>query len=210
MPVAIHQAQYIKSAPSLRDCPVFEDGTTRVPEIALVGRSNVGKSSLINSLLGRKNLARTSNTPGKTRLINFYKVDYKPDEPDTASSPLQTLVFVDLPGYGYAKVSQKEQLQWRKNLETFLLKREPLQLVLQLIDSRHGMLENDLQMAEWLHYHHRPTLCILTKMDKLSRNEQAKQLTACRKQIPNQPVLPYSAETHLERETLWESILLHG
>src|SRR5579872_3826765 len=112
----ILQAEYLLSAPALKDCPDL--GST--PEIVLVGRSNVGKSSWINSLLYRKNLARTSNTPGKTRYINFYPVQYS-EGPD---KPASQLIFVDLPGYGYAKISKSQQQEWQHQLENYLLKRD--------------------------------------------------------------------------------------
>lgn len=150
----IHVAEFITSAPSLAQAPERGD----LPEIALVGRSNVGKSSLINCLTGRKNLAKTSNTPGKTRLINYYLVD-------------NTWFLVDLPGYGYARVSKTEQARWQKSLETFLRQNPRLRLIFLLIDGRHGMQPNDIQMADWLAYHALPTRVVFTKADKAVKRD---------------------------------------
>ena len=145
----IHSAHYIKSALKLSDCPDWLH-----PEIAVVGRSNVGKSSLINSLLGRKNLARTSQTPGKTRLLNFYEIN-------------EAWGLVDLPGYGYAKVSKSEQQSWREHLERYLTDRPQLKLVLLLIDARIDAQDMDVMMAQWLGHHQIPTALVLTKTDKV-------------------------------------------
>jgi GTP-binding protein len=199
----IRTAEYVISAPSLKECPDF-NGT---PELVLVGRSNVGKSSFINSMVQRKNLARTSNTPGKTRYINFYAITY--DAPGTpAKSAPKKLLFVDLPGYGYAKISKSEQEKWRKNLEAYLSKRDPIRLVIQLIDGRHGPQENDIQMYEWLQYHGKQVQVVLTKVDKLSKNEVAKQvaLTARLLDVTPADVIAYSAENHLGRDAAWAQL----
>jgi GTP-binding protein len=200
--VKIHRADYVISAPSLKHCPDFEG----VAEIVLVGRSNVGKSSFINSLTQRKNLARTSNTPGKTRHINFY--DIEASETALDAEPVR-VILVDLPGYGYARISKSEQEKWRKNLEAYLSKREAIRLIVQLIDSRHGPQANDIQMAEWLAYHQKPTQVILTKADKISRNELAKQVVQTSKTlgIPAPQILTYSAETHAGRDEAWRRLL---
>ncbi|HEY9687672.1 MAG TPA: GTP-binding protein [Coleofasciculaceae cyanobacterium] len=216
----IHTADYVKSAPSLKDCPDFGG----LPEIVLVGRSNVGKSSFINSMTRRKNLARTSNTPGKTRYINFYHITYT-EEAESGSArtsklkvspkasprmgeetPVHTLVFVDLPGYGYAKISKTEQEQWRRNLEAYLLKREAIRLVIQLIDARHGPQDNDIRMFEWLQHHGKRVQVVLTKSDKLSRNEASKELasTARALDLDASDIIVYSAETYLGRDTAWQ------
>ncbi len=195
----ILNANYIISSPSLKDCPDFQN----TPEFVLVGRSNVGKSSFINCLTLRKNLARTSNTPGKTRYINFYDVQYAP-----TASQKEKLLMVDLPGYGYAKISKSEQEKWRLNLEAYLSKRESIHLVIQLIDSRHGPQENDIQMFEWLQYHGKKVQVILTKTDKLSKNEANRHLanTARSLDLHQDDVICFSAETSLGRDKAWAVI----
>jgi len=161
----IVQAEYVTSAPTIKEAPVWE-----FLEIAMVGRSNVGKSSLINTLTDRKNLAKTSNTPGKTRLLNFYRIN-------------ETFSLVDLPGYGYAKVSKTMQAMWQKQFEIFLRKRPNLILVVQLIDGRHGVQPNDRQMFDWLKSHELPTALVITKGDKLSGNEVQKTVSQVVKEL---------------------------
>lgn len=203
----IHTADYIKSAPSLKECPDFGD----TPELALVGRSNVGKSSFINSMTQRKNLARTSNTPGKTRYINFYAVTYgdtnASGSPSSGKNP-EKLVFVDLPGYGYAKVSHAEQERWRLNLEAYLSRRNGLRGVIQMIDARHGPQDNDIRMFEWLQFHGKRTVVVLTKTDKLNRAERSKNVAAIAYALglDADVLLSYSAETHHGRDDAWRAI----
>ena len=167
-----------------------------LPEIAFVGKSNVGKSSLINSLLGRKSLARTSSAPGKTRTINWYEVD-------------EQLFFVDLPGYGYAKVSKAEQLKWGKVIETYLHKRESLKLVLLLVDVRHAPGEGDQMMMQWLQHYDVPTLVVATKSDKIKRSQYDKQKKIIREVlgISKDDLLLYSSETKAGRDEVWQRIL---
>src|SRR6478609_10651462 len=136
----VNEAEFIISAVGPSQYP--EDA---LPEIALAGRSNVGKSSLINCLISRRNLARTSSQPGKTQTLNYYKVN-------------QDLYFVDLPGYGYAKVSKTKREQWGKFIESYLLNRETLKLVLQLVDLRHPPSKDDQAMYEWLRHMDVPVL----------------------------------------------------
>ena len=142
----------------------------------MVGRSNVGKSSFINGLLQRR-VARTSNTPGKTRLMNFYVV-----RGELHQRPLQ-FTMVDLPGYGYAKLSQTERARWGKVLERFLMKRESLCRVVHLVDVRHGMLDNDLEMHQWLVENGFKVWLVLTKTDKLSRSQAAQKILALKKSL---------------------------
>ena len=167
-----------------------------LPEIAFVGKSNVGKSSLINSLLGRKALARTSSAPGKTRTINWYEVDQK-------------LYFVDLPGYGYAKVSKAEQQKWGQVIETYLHKRQALKLVLLLVDIRHAPGEGDQMMMQWLKHYDVPTLVIATKSDKIKRSQHAKQLKLIAQTLEmdsQEDLLLYSSETKAGFEEVWQRI----
>lgn len=198
----INTAEFIKSAPRLADAPDFRG----LPEIAFVGRSNVGKSSLINSLLRRKGLAKTSNTPGKTRLINFYQICY--------SDRKKEIIFADLPGYGYAKVSKTEQAQWGKNLEEYLTQRPTLRFAVQLIDSRHGPQVSDMEMLAWLHLKKLPVILVLTKTDKISKNDLHQQLINTERhldlaKLPAElyPVVAYSAENNHGRDALWHLLL---
>ena len=133
--------------------------STTVPEVAFVGRSNVGKSSIINTLLNRKNLARVGQTPGKTRQINFYNID-------------DTLFFVDLPGYGYAKVSKEERKSWGKLAETYLHIRDQLRLIIMLVDIRHKPTADDRLMYEWICTTGIPHLVVATKEDKVKRSQR--------------------------------------
>ncbi|MCI8633181.1 MAG: YihA family ribosome biogenesis GTP-binding protein [Lachnospiraceae bacterium] len=168
-----------------------------LPEIAFIGKSNVGKSSLINSLLGRRSLARTSSAPGKTRTINWYEID-------------GTLYFVDLPGYGYAKVSKTEQQRWGKVIEHYLQHRASLKKVLLLIDIRHAPSADDQMMMEWLRYYQVPTVIVATKSDKIKKSQLEKQKKMLREALGLQnpaDLLAYSSETKIGAEALWERIL---
>ena len=144
----IKSAKFLISSPNLKLCPDLN-----MPEFALLGRSNVGKSSFINTLVNQLKLAKTSNTPGKTRLINLFEIQ-------TDSKPF---ILADLPGYGFAKVSKKEQDSWQKNLEEYLLKRKTIVSTIQFIDARHDIQKNDIQMQEWLKHNNVPCFNILTK-----------------------------------------------
>jgi GTP-binding protein len=175
---------------------VSSTGPERFPsdglaEIAFLGRSNVGKSSLINALTGQKRLAFTSNTPGRTQTINFYRVDDK-------------LYFVDLPGYGYARVPKDVAGSWRQFIESYLLERKTLALSLLILDARRGWMSKDLELQRWLEYHHRRYLVIATKIDKLNQSEQQRVLAALRKKGP-QPLL-FSALTGRGVRETWQAI----
>ncbi|MCL1805510.1 MAG: ribosome biogenesis GTP-binding protein YihA/YsxC [Clostridiales bacterium] len=162
------------------------------PEIALAGRSNVGKSSLINTFINRKNLARTSSTPGKTRTINFYEVN---DE----------WFFVDLPGYGYAKASKEDRARWGRFIETYLTGRRELAGMIQLVDMRHPPMDSDKTMAEWLLHYKIPLLVVGTKADKLSRGQWAGQVRQIRRELSlaeQTPVIAFSAVTGMGKEEL--------
>jgi len=179
----ILNAEFITSADCLKNCPDFG-----LPEIAMIGRSNVGKSSFINAITKRKNLARTSNTPGKTRLINFYKIN-------------NDLIITDLPGYGYAKISKTEQEKWRKSLEEYLLKRGTLKAVIQLIDARHDVQNNDIMMRKWLDIHGINVITVATKVDTLSKNEIFRSVKNIEK-VFAASVLPFSSKTGAGKEEI--------
>lgn len=184
----IKSAEFVKSAFDRRHWA--EDG---LPEIAFLGRSNVGKSSLINSLLLRKGLARTSNTPGRTQSINFFLIN-------------GSFYFTDLPGYGYARVSKAMRLDWGKMAEEYLAERDELALCVQLLDSRHGATPLDIQLNDWLVHNQKPHLVVVTKADKLSNNELRRSLTATEKQLADVKIVAYSARIGLGREELWTEI----
>ena len=169
---------------------------TGMPEVAFAGKSNVGKSSLINGLMNRKSLARTSGQPGKTQTINFYKVN-------------REMYLVDLPGYGYARVAKKKKEKWGKMIERYLHTSGNLKAVFLLIDIRHAPSANDCQMYEWiLHNGFRPII-IATKLDKLKRSQVQKNLKILREGLrleKDVTVIPFSAETKQGREEIWELI----
>lgn len=170
----------------------------REPEIAFAGRSNVGKSSLLNMLLARKGIARTSNTPGRTRQINFFDVA-------VASGP--KMAFVDLPGYGYAKVSKSESASWKGLLESYLQERSTLRAVVLLVDIRRGLEQEESDLLEFLALRKDVSVIIAaTKIDKVSRNAQKPLLTALAKEAGVR-VVGTSAETKAGREELWARIL---
>lgn len=167
-----------------------------LPEVSFIGRSNVGKSSLLNSLIGRKNLARISSTPGKTRGLYFYLLN-------------DAFCFVDLPGYGYAKVSKKERERWAPIIEDYLAKRSSLRGCLHLIDCRHEPTADDQQMSQWLRAHTIPTISVATKADKLSRSALLQQLKVIRSGLglfEADRLLPFSAQTGAGRDQLWQEI----
>ena len=174
----IKKANFLQSSPNLKLCPQID-----LSEFALLGRSNVGKSSFINALCNIKNLAKTSNTPGKTRLINLFEIE----------TSLKHFIIADLPGYGFAKVSKAEQAQWQKNLEEYLLKRQNLTCCVQFIDARHEIQKNDFQMHEWLKINSLKSFVILSKCDYISRNEISNKIFAVKKYF-NTDVLPFSAK----------------
>lgn len=176
----IKNSEFVISAVSKKQYPA--EG---LPEIALAGRSNVGKSSLINKTINRKNLARTSGKPGKTQTLNFYRIN-------------EEFFFVDLPGYGFAKVSQKVKDQWAKFIEEYLSEREELKGVIQIVDLRHPPTQDDVIMYEWLQHFQLPTLVVTTKADKISRGQWQKHLKQIKEKLKlakDQPVVIFSAET---------------
>lgn len=167
-----------------------------LPEFAFAGKSNVGKSSLINALINRKSLARTSSQPGKTQTINFYNVE-------------EELYFVDLPGYGYAKVSQEIKAKWGKMIERYLRKSKQLKLVFLLIDIRHEPSVNDKTMYEWIEYNGFEPVIIATKLDKINRSQVQKQLKMLRTGLGLKKetlLIPFSSETKQGKEEVWQII----
>lgn len=167
-----------------------------LPEFAFAGKSNVGKSSLINALMNRKAYARTSGQPGKTQTINFYNIDEK-------------LYFVDLPGYGYAKVSQELRAKWGRMIERYLKGSAQLKLIFLLVDIRHAPSENDCDMYNWIAYNGFFPVVIATKADKINRSQVAKQCALVRTTLgmPKEGILiPFSAETKQGREEIWQKI----
>jgi len=157
IPYRVVEADFVLSAPHFRLCP-----TSELPEFAVAGRSNVGKSSLINLFCNRKNLAKTSTTPGKTRLLNYFLLRIEPGN--------HRLHLVDLPGYGYASAGKEDQAQWGKMIEEFMRNRSKLSGILHLIDARHPDSDLDLRMREWIVHQQVPAITVLTKIDKLPKN----------------------------------------
>ncbi|MGM0880009.1 MAG: ribosome biogenesis GTP-binding protein YihA/YsxC [Bacillota bacterium] len=187
----ITQAQFIISAVQPHQYP--EDA---LPEIALAGRSNVGKSSLINKLILRKNLARTSSQPGKTQQLNYYRVN-------------EMIYLVDFPGYGYAKVSKTQREQFGEMIEKYIRDREPLKLQLLVIDIRHEPSAQDKLMYKWLKHYEIPTCIVATKADKIPRSKWDKHIKMIKKSLeadPRDSVVLFSSETGLGREQLWDII----
>lgn len=167
-----------------------------LPEVAFVGRSNVGKSSLLNILVNRKNLARTGGTPGKTRQINFFNID-------------DTIYFVDLPGYGYAKVSKQEKESWGKLAETYLTTRNQLKLILMLVDIRHKPTADDKLMFEWIMASGIKAAIVATKLDKIKNSERKSKLLTIRQELGLEDeikIIPFSALKRVGIEELWELI----
>ncbi len=183
----ITKAQFVTSAFNLTKAPP----SGQYPEIAVMGRSNVGKSSLLCSLTNHKRLAKTSQTPGKTRLINYFLID-------------DSWYLVDLPGYGYAKVSKSEQERWGRSLEEYLLRRPDIVMAIMLIDIRHEPKDSDLQMLEWLSQRSYPICIVLTKADKLSRSQifQSKRRCGQVLGLPPETLFAYSSQTGYGREEL--------
>ncbi len=184
----VTKAEFIKSAFKQADWP---HGVQ--PEIAFMGRSNVGKSSLINSLLAVRGLARTSSTPGRTQSLNFFLIN---DE----------FRFVDLPGFGYARVPKSIKSGWGEMVTSYLAKRTQLMLSIQIVDSRHEPTKLDLQLHEWLEYSVKPRLIVATKSDKLSNNELRESMERAKRVFSKDRVVAYSAKTGRGRDEVWRTI----
>lgn len=187
-----HNASILLSAANKSHYPKDD-----LPEVALAGRSNVGKSSFINTLLDRKKLARTSSKPGKTQLLNFYNIDDK-------------LRFVDVPGYGYAKVSKAERAKWGKMIEEYLVTRDNLRVVVSLVDLRHEPTADDVQMYDFLKYYEIPVIIVATKADKVPRGKWNKQEALIKKKLnfdSQDSFIVFSSETKDGYNQAWDTIL---
>lgn len=182
------QANFIVSAEKLSQCPDFQ-----LKEFPLLGRSNVGKSSFINGLSNNRKLAKTSNTPGKTRLINFFNFS---DE----------FILADLPGYGYAKVSKEAQNRWQKYLEEYLLKREQITSLIQLVDGRHDIQKNDFQMREWIQAYNLPIFTVVTKIDYVPKPKIQSVLKKVEKEFGGE-VYPFSAIDNRYNAKIFERLM---
>lgn len=184
----ITSAEFVKSAFAEEHWVI--DG---LPEISFLGRSNVGKSSLLNSLLNRRKLAKTSNTPGRTQSINFFLIN-------------GSFYFVDLPGYGYAKVSKTMRSDWGAMAGDYLSKRNELVLSIQLVDARHKPTELDRQLHEWLVFHQKKHIIVATKADKLSNNKLQNSLRVIEKNLPGSRIIAFSSVTGLGKDAVWREI----
>ena len=192
MKINTHNAEILLSAANKSHYP-----QDQIPEVALAGRSNVGKSSFINTMLNRKNLAKTSGKPGKTQLLNFFNIDDK-------------LRFVDVPGYGYAKVSKTERAKWGKMIEEYLTSRENLRAVVSLVDLRHDPSADDLQMYEFLKYYEIPVILVATKADKIPRGKWNKHESAIKKKLKfdsSDEFIIFSSVDKTGLDAAWDAIL---
>ena len=195
MKVNTHNADILLSDTNKRHYPQDD-----IPEVALAGRSNVGKSSFINTMLNRKNLARTSGKPGKTQLLNFFNIDDK-------------LRFVDVPGYGYARVSKKEREKWGKMIEEYLTSRENLRAVVSLVDLRHEPSADDVQMYEFLKYYEIPVILVATKADKIPRGKWNKHESMIKKKLDfdkTDTFIIFSSVNKTGVEEAWDAIFDHS
>ena len=187
----IYSSDYVTSAVKPSQWP-----TDGLPEIALAGRSNVGKSSLINTLLNRKNLARTSQRPGKTQTLNYYLIN-------------KAFYFVDVPGYGYAQVSKSEREAWARMLETYFSENKELRGVVQLVDFRHAPSADDVQMYEFLKYYQIPTIIVATKSDKISKGNHQKHIKMIKTTLQiekGDPLVIFSSFKGTGKDELWKEI----
>nr|WP_145163088.1 ribosome biogenesis GTP-binding protein YihA/YsxC [Paenibacillus terrae] len=187
----VTNAEFIISAVGPDQYPV-----DALPEIALAGRSNVGKSSLINRMINRKNLARTSSTPGKTQHMNYYRIN-------------EALYFVDFPGYGYAKVSKTQRAAWGKMIEKYMLERQTLKLVLMVVDLRHPPTKDDVMMYDWLQHYDIPICVVATKADKIPKSRWQKHVKQMKESLllrSHDLFVMFSSELGVGKEELWAVI----
>ncbi len=188
----IKKAKFLLSSPNLKQCLEIN-----LPEFALLGRSNVGKSSFINTITNMSKLAKTSNTPGKTRLINLFQIEGEKAD----------FILADLPGYGYAKVSKTEAQAWQKNLEEYLLKRKNLICAIQFTDCRHDIQKNDILMHEWLQFNNIKTINILNKCDYISRNDISRKISEIEKKFQNK-TLAFSSKDKFYVDKVLDELFL--
>lgn len=195
----ILKAEFLTSANRADGYPTID-----LPEIALAGRSNVGKSSAINALTGRKGLAITSNTPGRTRLVNFFDLEIS-----LSKTNVVEMRFVDLPGYGFAKAPKEERVEWRARVDSYLVGRVSLRGVVHLVDIRHEPSELDLTLSEWLRSLGRDEILVLTKSDKLTKNERRTRVAKLEKELglAAGSGIPFSATSGEGVDEVWEKIL---
>ncbi len=187
----INQAEIVISAVSEKQYP--DEG---LPEIALAGRSNVGKSSFINTIINRKNLARTSQKPGKTQTLNFYKLN-------------DAFYFVDVPGYGYAKVSKAEREKWGRMMDEYFQKRETLQAVVLVCDIRHEPTDADVQMYDYLKYYELPVIIVATKLDKIKKSKHQQHIKRVKDTFEvdaEDIIIPFSSESGEGKDEAWQAI----
>lgn len=187
----VNKAEFIISAAGKDQYP-----TDEIPEIALAGRSNVGKSSFINRMIQRKQLVRTSSKPGKTQTLNYYLIN-------------DSFYFVDVPGYGYAKVSKKERQKWGKMMEEYFESRQTLHAVVLLTDIRHPPTEDDVQMYHYLKYFDLPVVIIATKLDKIPKNKRdayVKRSSDVLQRVASDAIIPFSAVTGEGKDQAWKAI----
>lgn len=188
----IKETIFVKSVVDQKDRP-----RPNLPEFAFAGRSNVGKSSLINCLVNRSNFAHVSKSPGKTRTINYYKIN-------------NIFYLVDLPGYGFARISKEEKKSWQKMIENYLVRNPLLETVFVLIDSKVGLKDSDLELFEWLHFHAIPFKAILTKSDRVNRNSQEKlisELVVMLKSGDRKQIIVFSVKTRHGRDEILADIV---
>jgi GTP-binding protein len=192
----MHDILPIKSAEFMTSAVKPSQYPESLPQIAFCGRSNVGKSSMINCILNRKKLVKTSSTPGKTRLINFFRIN-------------ESYYFVDLPGYGYAKVSKKERAKWRPMIETYFKSKQNIFGAVVLLDIRHDPRQEELELFSWFGQNHIPYLIVLTKADKLSKNKQINQHKKIAEHLalPIDGVIRFSAKTRQGKDEIWSAFM---